>query len=59
MHSHKAPRCFEITGDARAVESANVQTLGGNLARLLLHSVGLPTHDVRDQLLLVILGGKA
>ena len=58
MNADEASGGFEIARDSGAVESADVETLGRDLARLLLHRVSLPTQNVRDQLLLVILEGK-
>ena len=56
MNSDETSSRFEISGNTGAVEGADVETLGGDLTRLLLHGVRLPSHDVGDQLLFVILG---
>jgi len=55
MNPDKAARGFEIARNPGAVEGAYVETFSSNLARLLFYSIGLPTHYVGDQLLLVIL----
>ena len=58
MNPDKAARGFEIARNPGAVEGAYVETFSSNLARLLFYSIGLPTHYVGDQLLLVILKGE-